>query len=89
MQVAGHPHAPTLEKFAKNSARCNGLGKENQEGCDVKGLSWISAWNEEDGLKTLYAGADFASATTAVRDTKRKIGFATGLYERGILTWDG
>ena len=88
VQVAGHPHGPTLEKFARNSARCNAPRKEDKVACDVKGLSWIADWSEEDGLKTLYVGSDFATATTAVRDIKREIGFAVGLYERGILKWD-
>ena len=86
--IAGHPHGPTLEKVARSSARCNTPGQSNKVGCDLRALSWIAEWSEESGLKTLYAGSDFATSTTAVRDIKRKLGFAVGLYERGILTWD-
>ena len=85
--IAGHPHGPTLESIAKDSARCNAPGSVGKEGCDAKGLSWISEWSEKDGLKTLYAGDDFATSTTAVRDVDRNVGIAGGLYERGILTW--
>ena len=85
--IAGHPHGPTLEKVAKNSARCNALGTKNKEGC-VKGLSWIAEWSEKDGLKSLYVGDGFGTCSTAVRDVDREFGIASGLYERGVLTWD-
>lgn len=85
--VSGHPHGPTLEKVAKNSARCDAPGSENKDGCE-KGLSWIAEWSEEDGVRTLYVGDGFGTSSTAVRDVERKIGIATGLYERGVLTWN-
>ena len=85
--IAGHPHAPTLEKFARKSAFCNDPAQVNNTDCSERGLSWIAEWSEEGGLKTLYSGAEFATSTTAVRDVGRGVGFATGLYERGILAW--
>lgn len=85
--IAGHPHAPTLEKIAKNAARCNDPAYVSKDGC-VKGLSWIADWSAKDGFRDLYVGDGFGSSSTAVRDVKRNIGIAVGLYERGILVWD-
>lgn len=85
--IAGHPHAPTFDKVAKNAARCNAPGGENKKGC-VKGLSWIAEWTEKEGLRDLYVGDGFGTSSTAVRDVERRIGMAVGLYERGVLVWD-
>lgn len=85
--IAGHPHALTMEKVAVNAARCNDPNDKVKQGC-VKGLSWIAEWSEKDGLRDLYVGDDFGTSSTAVRDVERKIGFAVGLYERGIMVWD-
>ena len=86
--IAGHPHGPTLEKVAKNSARWNAPGAKGKEGCDFRGLSGIAEWTEEDGLRMLFVGDEFATSSTAVRDVDRQIGVATGLYERGVLVWN-
>ncbi|USW50093.1 Putative six-bladed beta-propeller, TolB [Septoria linicola] len=80
--IAGHPHAPSLEKVAKNNRFCEGRAE-----CALPKLSWVAEWSEEDGLKTLYSGSDFGTSTTAVRDWQAGIGLVTGLYERGLLTW--
>lgn len=85
--IAGHPHGPTLEKIARSSARCNSPGSPNTQGCET-GLSWVAEWSEAGGLRNLYVGDGFGTSSTAVRDVGRKVGFATGLYGRGLLTWD-
>lgn len=85
--ITGHPHSPTLEHVSGNSARCNALGTEGKEGCDVKAQSWISEWSEGEGLRTLYVDTEFSTSTTAARDVARDLGFAVGLYERGLMTW--
>lgn len=85
--LAGHPHPPSTEHVAANAARC---ATESKEGCEenVKGLSWISEWNEEDGLTHLYVGDEYPTSTTMVRDHERAIGMAVGLYAKGVLTWE-
>lgn len=87
--IAGHPHAPSMEKLAKNSARCNSVGNESKKGCDrIKAPSMISEWSERDRFKTLYAGIDYDSSSTALRDVDRQIGMAVGLYAKGMMVWD-
>lgn len=81
--IAGHPHAPSLEEVARTNRLCH----DERSNCQLRRLSWIAEWSEEAGLKTLYAGDEFGTSTTAVRDTSRGIGFTTGLYEKGILVW--
>lgn len=85
--IAGHPHTPTLEKIAKNNARCNADGSENKEGCELRGLSWISEWSEKEGLRNLYVGDDYGTSSTALRDVTRDVGIGVGLYEKGIMSW--
>lgn len=85
--IAGHPHAPSLEELAKNSARCNGIEDQSSGKCDHKAPSAIAEWSEQGGLVSLYLGLDYQSSTTALRDLDRNIGIAVGLYEKGILTW--
>jgi hypothetical protein len=88
--IAGHPHAPSLEILAKNNGQCvGGSGKDGAlaELCQKSRLSWVMEWSAEDGVKDLYAGRGFGSSTTAVRDEKRGVGIATGLYQKGLLVW--
>ncbi|EME47198.1 hypothetical protein DOTSEDRAFT_85745 [Dothistroma septosporum NZE10] len=84
--IAGHPHAPSLEKVSKNNRFCHGANVDNEK-CQLKRLSWVAEWTEESGLKNLYVSDEFGTSSTAARDVSRKLGFATGLYERGVLVW--
>ncbi|KAF7186430.1 Serum paraoxonase/arylesterase 1 [Pseudocercospora fuligena] len=86
--VAGHPHAPTVEKTQWRNGACEvSKSLSEMEYCKFPRLSWIVEWGEEDGVKTLYKGSEFGTSTTAVRDWERGVGFAVGLYERGMLAW--
>lgn len=85
--IAGHPHAPTLEQVAKTNRFCESSEADELARCQRLRLSWLAEWSADEGLHTLYAGQEFGTSTTAVRDITRGLGFAVGLYERGILTW--
>ena len=85
--ITGHPHPPSLEKVARHNRFCEDPATASTETCDLPKLSWVAEWSEQEGLKTLYAGSDYGTSTTAVRDWTAGIGIVTGLYERGILTW--
>ena len=86
--MAGHPHPPTTEHFAANAAQCNAPGGADGEGCDEKGLSWISQWSEKRGLEHLYAGDDYPTSCSAQKYVDRGLGMAVGLYAKGVLTWE-
>lgn len=85
--IAGHPHAPSLEKVSKNNRFCQHADAEKDERCKFSRLSWVSEWSEEGGLSHIYVGSEYGTSSTAVRDASRGMGFASGLYERGILSW--
>lgn len=85
--IAGHPHAPSLEKISKNNRFCQHADAENDERCNLQRLSWVADWSEHEGLSNIYVGSEYGTSCTAVRDASRGIGFVSGLYERGILSW--
>ncbi|KAI0427055.1 putative paraoxonase [Xylaria sp. FL1042] len=92
--IAGHPHVPSLAKFAKTRHICNSpaeLAKADaamQETCrTLAAPSWAARWTEEAGLETLYADTEYPSSATAARDSDRKMGIIAGLYAKGILVW--
>ncbi|KAH9826339.1 putative paraoxonase [Teratosphaeria destructans] len=86
--IAGHPFAPTLEYVAQNIARCRRPDPAvPKDGCDRRAPSAVAQWRAGEGLQMLYVGDGFQSSSTAARDARRGLGFVTGLYERGILTW--
>lgn len=85
--IAGHPHAPSLEKIAKNNRFCH-TAAVDAEKCQLNRLSWVAEWSEETGVKNLYVGDEYGPSSTATRDVSKKIGFVTGLYERGVLVWN-
>lgn len=85
--ISGHPHSPTLGKVSKSSALCNSDTTMGKESCE-KGLSWVAEWSESDGLKTLFAGDEYGTSATAVRDVGRKIGVVAGLYAKGLYMWE-
>ncbi|TGJ79111.1 hypothetical protein E0Z10_g9657 [Xylaria hypoxylon] len=92
--IAGHPHVPSLGKFAKTRHICNSpeeLAKADarmQETCKtISAPSWAARWTEDGGLTTLYTDVEYPSSATAVRDSDRKTGIISGLYAKGILVW--
>ncbi|KAK5173861.1 uncharacterized protein LTR77_002542 [Saxophila tyrrhenica] len=85
--IAGHPHAPTTEKVSKGNRFCQSNDPAEREKCLSKGLSWVAEWSEAERLKTLYAGDEFGTSTTAVRDVKSGMGIITGLYAKGLYVW--
>ncbi|CAJ2499767.1 Uu.00g026200.m01.CDS01 [Anthostomella pinea] len=95
LMIAGHPHMPTLGKFAQTRNVCNGpedeltrAAPEMREYCAKSSApSWVSEWTEAGGLKHLYADVRYPSSCTAVRDSERNVGIITGLYAKGILVY--
>ncbi|KPM45163.1 hypothetical protein AK830_g1412 [Neonectria ditissima] len=86
--VAGHPHPPSLTKFAESRALCNSEEGKSAEVCKVATAgTWISEWTAEGGRKDLFVDTWFPSGCTALRDVARKTGIITGLYAKGILVW--
>ncbi|KAI0595532.1 putative paraoxonase [Biscogniauxia sp. FL1348] len=91
LMIAGHPHVPTLGKFAQTRHACN--GPEEEEGgrpdyCAAPGApSWVAEWTEEGGLRNLYAGTEYPSSATAARDVRRGVGVVSGLYAKGVMVW--
>ncbi|KAK3114360.1 hypothetical protein LTR53_007397 [Teratosphaeriaceae sp. CCFEE 6253] len=83
--IAGHPHAPSLEARVHAGEAC--ADPEATEAECATPPSWIAEWTSEGGLKDLFVGSGFGSATTAVRDVGRGKGLAVGLYDHGLLTW--
>lgn len=94
LMIAGHPHIPSLGKFAKTRHICNSpaeLAEADvlmQETCRTfSAPSWAARWTEDGGLETLYADVEYPTSATAARDSDRKIGIISGLYAKGILVW--
>ncbi|KAI0881276.1 uncharacterized protein GGS22DRAFT_73141 [Annulohypoxylon maeteangense] len=93
LYVAGHPHPPSLNKYAANRHKCNSPDLASadaavQEECKTsEAFSWVSKWTEEKGLEHLYVGADYPSSCTAAFDSKRKVGVVVGLYAKGLMVW--
>ncbi|KAI1329772.1 putative paraoxonase [Xylariaceae sp. FL0255] len=91
--IAGHAHAPSLEKFARSRALCNGTPdekktEEEKTTCaKMIAPSWAARWTEDRGVEDLYASYDYPSSATAVRDSERGFGIISGLYAKGILVW--
>ncbi|KAI0446509.1 putative paraoxonase [Xylaria telfairii] len=96
LMIAGHPHIPSLGKFAETRHICNSpaeLAKADalmQETCRTfSAPSWAARWTEDGGLETLYADVEYPTSATAARDSDRRIGIISGLYAKGILVWRG
>lgn len=94
LMIAGHPHTPTLGKFAATRHICNTpeeLAKADpamQETCrTLAAPSWAARWTQERGIENLYADLEYPSSATAVRDSDRGTGIISGLYAKGILVW--
>ncbi|KAG6009740.1 hypothetical protein E4U21_001488 [Claviceps maximensis] len=95
LYIAGHPHFPSLAKFTQTRHVCNEpleldkAGRDIKEYCESREAapSWVAEWNEEDGLRSLYAGTEYPSSSTAAKDPSRGVGIISGLYAEGILVW--
>lgn len=87
--MAGHPMVPATMKVAKGRPSCNKESEEEaeREACRCTAPGWVAEWTEEKGLRTLYKGWDFCTSTTAVRDRKRGVGFVSGLYAEGLMSF--
>ncbi|KAI7775767.1 hypothetical protein LA080_006399 [Diaporthe eres] len=92
--VAGHPHLPSLNKFARSRRVCHrpevleAQGQEAQAMCEGSGAaSWASEWTLEGGVRHIYAGWDYPTSASAVRDRERRVGIVAGLYAKGLLVW--
>ncbi|MBE3043343.1 hypothetical protein IMZ48_12390 [Candidatus Bathyarchaeota archaeon] len=90
--IAGHAHLPTLAKFTQSRHVCNdaaelaGATPEMREYCEsATATSWVSEWNEGEGLKHVYVGLNYPSSSTFLRDPERNVGIITGLYAKGIM----
>ncbi|KAI1207080.1 uncharacterized protein F4807DRAFT_213238 [Annulohypoxylon truncatum] len=93
LYVAGHPHPPSLDKYASTRHKCNSpdlasADEAVREECKTtRAFSWVSRWTEEKGLEDLYIGADYPSSCTAAFDSKRGVGVVAGLYAKGVMVW--
>ncbi|KAI1100524.1 hypothetical protein F4804DRAFT_44403 [Jackrogersella minutella] len=91
--AAGHPHPPSLNKYAATRHICNSPDLSSadasvREECrTTQATSWVSKWTEEKGVEHIYIGADYPTSCTAAFDSKRKIGVVSGLYAKGIMVW--
>jgi len=88
--IAGHPHAPSMEKLIHSRLECVRAGGQDLSQCHraSSSPSWVAEWTELGGLKNLYVSrSEYGTSTTAARDASNKFGIITGLYEKGILVW--
>ncbi|KAI8964566.1 calcium-dependent phosphotriesterase [Daldinia sp. FL1419] len=92
--VAGHPHPPTLSKYAFSRHNCGSpevlatADASFQQYCeDGRCLSGVSKWTESGGVEHLYLGDDYPTSSTAMFDSKRKVGIISSLYGKGIMVW--
>ncbi|KAH6646168.1 putative paraoxonase [Truncatella angustata] len=92
--IAGHPHLPSLNKFARSRQACNRPellaegGPKVQEMCaTLSAASWASEWTPETGVKHIYAGWEYPSSASVVRDRARGVGIVAGLYAKGLFVW--
>ncbi|KAG6035010.1 hypothetical protein E4U41_006276 [Claviceps citrina] len=95
LYIAGHPHFPSLVKFTQTRHVCNEPAKLEKASEDIKRYcetgeaapSWVAEWDEEEGLRSLYAGTEYPTSATAAKDPGRGVGIISGLYAKGILVW--
>lgn len=92
--VAGHPHLPSLNKFARSRRICHRpevlqtQDQETQAMCAATGAaSWASEWTPEGGVTHIYAGWDYPTSASVVRDKEKRFGIVAGLYAKGLLVW--
>ncbi|ETS84416.1 hypothetical protein PFICI_02441 [Pestalotiopsis fici W106-1] len=92
--MAGHPHLPSLTKYAASRWICNDateLAKADgtmKEYCATgQAASGASEWTEAGGLRHLYIDTEYPTSASVNYDPDRKVGIITGLYAKGILVW--
>ncbi|KAJ0109784.1 hypothetical protein J7T55_004334 [Diaporthe amygdali] len=92
--VAGHPHLPSLGKYASSRRICHRPevlethGQEGQDMCArVGAASWASEWTPEGGVKHIYADWEYPTSASVVRDRTKGLGIVSGLYAKGLLVW--
>lgn len=92
--ITGHPHLPSLAKFAESRHVCNddevlaAASEEEKVMCaSTPGLSWVAEWSEEHGLRSIFVESIYGSSATTVWDGKAGFGLIAGLYEKGLFTW--
>ncbi|KAH8704062.1 hypothetical protein BGW36DRAFT_423588 [Talaromyces proteolyticus] len=89
--IAGHPHPPSLEEVVKHRLSCTQDSEADNAACWKANVpSWVSQWSSSRGLEHLFVSKqEFGTSATAARDSSRKVGLISGLYENGILVWRG
>lgn len=92
--VAGHPHLPSLGKFARSRRICHRpdvleiQGEEARDMCaSIGAASWASEWTPDGGVQHIYAGCEYPTSASVVRDRQRGVGMVAGLYAKGLLVW--
>ncbi|OAA74679.1 Six-bladed beta-propeller, TolB-like protein [Akanthomyces lecanii RCEF 1005] len=92
--ITGHPHLPSLAKFAQSRHVCNdpevlaAASDEERAMCaSTPGLSWVAEWSEEHGLRSIFVESIYGSSATTLWDGKAGFGLIAGLYEKGLFTW--
>ncbi|KAK6223432.1 hypothetical protein LQW54_000550 [Pestalotiopsis sp. IQ-011] len=92
--MAGHPHLPSLTKYAATRWICNDAAELDRADATMKeycatgqAASGASQWTEAGGLKHLYIDTEYPTSATAIYDSERKVGIIAGLYAKGILVW--
>lgn len=92
--IAGHPHVPSLGKYAvsrhvcRDAARLAAADEEQKETCrSFGGLSAVAEWSEEGGLRSRFVESIYGTSATALWDETAKFGLIAGLYGDGIFTW--
>ncbi|CAH0046846.1 unnamed protein product [Clonostachys solani] len=90
--IGGQPHPPSMAKYVSIRHICNfpdtlqGATEEMKDACNSwSATSWAAEWSEADGLKDVYAGTEYPTSSTFVRDSKRNVAIIVGLYARGIM----
>lgn len=64
--------------------------EEDGKKCDPKlpKMSWVAEWSATKGLKNLYVGKEYGTASSVVKDWISGVGMVVGLYENGLMMWN-
>ncbi|KAI5204903.1 hypothetical protein AUEXF2481DRAFT_39938 [Aureobasidium subglaciale EXF-2481] len=84
--IAGHAHLSSLQKFAKQRARC--ASDVTTAGCNAEAATYVAQWTEQAGLQEVYVGKEIYSSSGVGVDEKRGVGVIGGLYGKGLLIWN-
>lgn len=93
--IAGHPHTPSVERVGKENRYCQveataPTAEEERKKCDpeLPKMSWVAEWSATTGLKNLYVGKEYGTASSVVKDWISGVGMVVGLYENGLMMWN-